>query len=199
MALAAAGYLPPVAGAVAQEVIDVLAVVNALRVGPSPDDADRLLRLCSSAHRPDVSDGLVPRPLCPLGSRTALRHVVGRRRPFLLPPWTMTRRPESGPLILDSRLLLGVRFRHPAVLFSPIHSPTSPCPAPLLVRDEWRLLAPVVCSPFPANSHRVPQFRENCPPLSALPRRSANHLLTTPPTLVHPLPLSFSRPEGPYA
>jgi hypothetical protein len=32
MALAAAGYLPPVAGAVIQEVIDVLAVGNALRV-----------------------------------------------------------------------------------------------------------------------------------------------------------------------
>ena len=32
MAVAAAGYLPPVAGAVAQEVIDVLAVLNALRV-----------------------------------------------------------------------------------------------------------------------------------------------------------------------
>jgi heavy metal translocating P-type ATPase len=31
MAIAAAGYLPPVAGAIAQEVIDVLAVVNALR------------------------------------------------------------------------------------------------------------------------------------------------------------------------
>jgi heavy metal translocating P-type ATPase len=36
MALAAAGYLPPVAGAVAQEVIDVLAVVNALRVALPP-------------------------------------------------------------------------------------------------------------------------------------------------------------------
>jgi cation transport ATPase len=32
MLLAAAGYLPPVAGAVAQEVIDVAAVLNALRV-----------------------------------------------------------------------------------------------------------------------------------------------------------------------
>lgn len=32
MAVAAAGYLPPVAGAVAQEVIDVVAVLNALRV-----------------------------------------------------------------------------------------------------------------------------------------------------------------------
>lgn len=32
MAVAAAGYLPPVAGAIAQEVIDVLAVLNALRV-----------------------------------------------------------------------------------------------------------------------------------------------------------------------
>jgi P-type E1-E2 ATPase len=36
MGVAAAGYLPPVAGAVAQEVIDVLAVVNALRVAFPP-------------------------------------------------------------------------------------------------------------------------------------------------------------------
>jgi len=36
MAVAAAGYLPPVAGAVAQEVIDVLAVANALRVAIPP-------------------------------------------------------------------------------------------------------------------------------------------------------------------
>ncbi len=32
MGFAAAGYLPPVAGAIAQEVIDVAAVLNALRV-----------------------------------------------------------------------------------------------------------------------------------------------------------------------
>ena len=32
MLLAATGYLPPVAGAVGQEVIDVAAVLNALRV-----------------------------------------------------------------------------------------------------------------------------------------------------------------------
>ena len=36
MGLAAAGLLPPVAGAVLQEVIDVLAVLNALRVGFTP-------------------------------------------------------------------------------------------------------------------------------------------------------------------
>ena len=36
MLLAAAGYLPPVAGAVAQEVIDVLAVLNALRASFTP-------------------------------------------------------------------------------------------------------------------------------------------------------------------
>ncbi len=36
MALASAGYLPPVAGAVLQEVIDVLAVVNALRLALPP-------------------------------------------------------------------------------------------------------------------------------------------------------------------
>src|SRR5262249_40512467 len=36
MGLAAAGYLPPVAGALLQEVIDVLAVGNALRVALPP-------------------------------------------------------------------------------------------------------------------------------------------------------------------
>ncbi len=36
MILAAVGYLPPVAGAIAQEVIDVFAVVNALRVSFPP-------------------------------------------------------------------------------------------------------------------------------------------------------------------
>ncbi|MEZ6058956.1 MAG: heavy metal translocating P-type ATPase [Planctomycetaceae bacterium] len=36
MFIAAAGYLPPVAGAVTQEIIDVLAVVNALRVALPP-------------------------------------------------------------------------------------------------------------------------------------------------------------------
>lgn len=36
MLFAAAGYLPPVAGAIAQEVIDVLAVLNALRVALPP-------------------------------------------------------------------------------------------------------------------------------------------------------------------
>jgi P-type E1-E2 ATPase len=36
MLIAAAGYLPPVAGAITQEVIDVVAVVNALRVAFPP-------------------------------------------------------------------------------------------------------------------------------------------------------------------
>lgn len=36
MLVAAAGYLPPVAGAIAQELIDVVVVVNALRVGIPP-------------------------------------------------------------------------------------------------------------------------------------------------------------------
>jgi cation transport ATPase len=36
MLFAAAGYLPPVAGAITQEAIDVLAVVNALRVAITP-------------------------------------------------------------------------------------------------------------------------------------------------------------------
>lgn len=38
MFVAAAGYLPPVAGALTQEVIDVLAVLNALRVALAPRD-----------------------------------------------------------------------------------------------------------------------------------------------------------------
>jgi cation transport ATPase len=38
MLLAAAGYLPPVAGAIAQEVIDVAAVLNALRVALPTND-----------------------------------------------------------------------------------------------------------------------------------------------------------------
>ena len=36
MLIAAAGYLPPVAGAITQEVIDVLAVLNALRAALPP-------------------------------------------------------------------------------------------------------------------------------------------------------------------
>jgi cation transport ATPase len=36
MLVAAAGYLPPVAGAIAQEVIDVLAVLNAMRAAVEP-------------------------------------------------------------------------------------------------------------------------------------------------------------------
>jgi hypothetical protein len=36
MGIAAAGYLPPVAGAIVQEVIDVVAVANALRVAIPP-------------------------------------------------------------------------------------------------------------------------------------------------------------------
>lgn len=36
MMLAAAGHLPPVAGAIAQEIIDVLAILNALRAGLAP-------------------------------------------------------------------------------------------------------------------------------------------------------------------
>jgi len=36
MFVAAAGYLPPVAGAITQEVIDVLAVLNALRASMAP-------------------------------------------------------------------------------------------------------------------------------------------------------------------
>ena len=36
MAVAAAGYLPPVSGALLQEVIDVVAVLNALRMAVPP-------------------------------------------------------------------------------------------------------------------------------------------------------------------
>ena len=36
LGLAATGHLPPVAGAVVQEIIDVLAILNALRAGFSP-------------------------------------------------------------------------------------------------------------------------------------------------------------------
>jgi len=36
MGLAAAGYLPPVTGAIAQELIDVFAVLNALRASVAP-------------------------------------------------------------------------------------------------------------------------------------------------------------------
>jgi cation transport ATPase len=38
MMLASAGYLTPVAGAITQEVIDVLAVLNALRAALPPHD-----------------------------------------------------------------------------------------------------------------------------------------------------------------
>ena len=38
MAVAAFGYLPPIAGAVFQEVIDVIAVLNALRTAFPPGD-----------------------------------------------------------------------------------------------------------------------------------------------------------------
>ncbi len=54
MVVAAAGYLPPVAGALAQEVIDVLAVLNALRAASTP----RVLTDCQSkadAPLPTVS------------------------------------------------------------------------------------------------------------------------------------------------
>jgi heavy metal translocating P-type ATPase len=53
MAVAAAGYLPPVAGAVAQEVIDVLAVANALRVAIPP----RLLSDCQLDGEPRAHVG----------------------------------------------------------------------------------------------------------------------------------------------
>jgi cation transport ATPase len=39
MFVAAGGHLPPVAGAISQEVIDVLAVLNALRAAFPPKDS----------------------------------------------------------------------------------------------------------------------------------------------------------------
>jgi cation transport ATPase len=41
MVAAAAGYLPPVTGAVAQEIIDIVAVMNALRVALPGRDLQR--------------------------------------------------------------------------------------------------------------------------------------------------------------
>ena len=41
MMLAAFGYLPPVAGAIAQEMIDVVAVLNALRAAWPPEELSR--------------------------------------------------------------------------------------------------------------------------------------------------------------
>jgi cation transport ATPase len=38
MSIAAAGYLPPVAGAIAQELIDLAAVLNAIRVAMPSND-----------------------------------------------------------------------------------------------------------------------------------------------------------------
>ncbi len=58
MAVAAAGYLPPVAGAVVQEVIDVLAVANALRVALPP----RLLSDCLLDGEPRAHAGSKNRP-----------------------------------------------------------------------------------------------------------------------------------------
>ena len=58
MLVAAVGYLPPVAGAIAQEVIDVLAVLNALRASVAPRDLrdwyvlSRPLRAASLHARP---------------------------------------------------------------------------------------------------------------------------------------------------
>jgi heavy metal translocating P-type ATPase len=51
MGIAAAGYLPPVAGAIAQEVIDVLAVVNALRVALPPKSLTDYETAASSYQR----------------------------------------------------------------------------------------------------------------------------------------------------
>ena len=45
MLLAAAGYLPPVAGAVLQEVIDVAAVLNALRMALPPGELSDFERI----------------------------------------------------------------------------------------------------------------------------------------------------------
>jgi P-type E1-E2 ATPase len=54
MFVAAAGYLPPVAGAIAQEIIDVLAVLNALRASLAP-------RVLSDTDPPASGDAPSPR------------------------------------------------------------------------------------------------------------------------------------------
>jgi P-type E1-E2 ATPase len=58
MGVAAAGYLPPVAGAIAQEVIDVLAVVNALRVAIPPGTLTDYEEPAPSTDRPAGRDDL---------------------------------------------------------------------------------------------------------------------------------------------
>ena len=55
MCFAAAGYLPPVAGAVLQEAIDVLAVLNALRVAVPPGTLTDY-----SPHRPEIVNSSLP-------------------------------------------------------------------------------------------------------------------------------------------
>jgi heavy metal translocating P-type ATPase len=53
MLVAAAGYLPPVAGAIVQEVIDVAAVLNAVRAALPPRSLSDFAASESRGHRPD--------------------------------------------------------------------------------------------------------------------------------------------------
>jgi cation transport ATPase len=54
MFLAAAGYLPPVAGAITQEIIDVVAILNALRVAFPPKRSPIIEnRTCHCPHAVD--------------------------------------------------------------------------------------------------------------------------------------------------
>jgi hypothetical protein len=50
MAFAAAGALPPVAGAVAQELIDLVAVLNALRTARTPSVLTDFVTTTEGAH-----------------------------------------------------------------------------------------------------------------------------------------------------
>jgi P-type E1-E2 ATPase len=66
MMIAAAGYLPPVAGAIAQEVIDVLAVANALRMAIHPGtltDYDRPQPTQDEGPASPILTTLVARPI----------------------------------------------------------------------------------------------------------------------------------------
>ncbi len=62
MIVAVAGYLPPIAGAITQEVIDVMAVLNALRVAFPLRGADRLLTGASARAVACDRGGITRRP-----------------------------------------------------------------------------------------------------------------------------------------
>jgi len=94
MAVAAAGYLPPVAGAVLQEAIDVLVILNALRALTGPVGGERRLEL-----PPGMGDG--HRQLLPIVDRT--RRVADRLGE--LPPAEERAELEDLRRLLTERLL----------------------------------------------------------------------------------------------